>query len=170
MSSLAIKLRDAVMAFNTSSMTSLLISSLWVPSSRSALRHEASDARAVLGSDGRNFRAWRAFKRCWDRGRSHQGKLMEQPSLRPPTSAPGRGRLGGNPCTESRKIASASRRASDPTVPPPNAHDLSSVLNRNIQSIQDRRHKEENRASAQEPSRTPSLVLPAAWPLCTFIW
>ena len=49
-----------------------------------------------------------------------------------------------------QKIASASRRASDPTVPPPNAHDLSSVLNRNIQSIQDRRHKEENRASAQE--------------------
>jgi uncharacterized membrane protein len=49
-----------------------------------------------------------------------------------------------------QKVANGLRRTSDPTVPPPNARDLSSVLNRNIQSIQDRRHKEEKRASTQE--------------------
>ena len=69
-----------------------------------------------------------------------------------------------------QKIANASRRASDPTFPPPNADDLSSVLNRNIQSIQDRRNKEEKRCEcAGAHRRRYHSFLPVAWPSCTFI-
>jgi uncharacterized membrane protein len=49
-----------------------------------------------------------------------------------------------------QNIAGSSRHSTGPTVPPPNAHDLSTVLNRNIQSIQERRRKEEKGASTQE--------------------
>ena len=52
--------------------------------------------------------------------------------------------------TGEQKVPRASRTTLGPTVPPPNAHDLSSVLNRNIQSIHERRLKEEKSASTQE--------------------
>ena len=48
------------------------------------------------------------------------------------------------------QIDSASVASRGPTVPPPNPSSLASVLNRNIDALQDRRRAEERQASTQE--------------------